>query len=921
MRKKRKALIDNGFISSNGVCFGNDITLRYTKPHESVYFSIARALFALAVSFATMCMFASFILKEPSYAGIFLCCFLSTGLLCVAKVNNKEIRTIAIIFLVLYFLYFVLNYTEVSQGFFCTVSLYLEHAKQPSSMLGTSLNGIHPLDYPELASFFMNFLSSVVSIIVTIACVFRIDFPMLFIITFPLFELGMYHGWEAPLVSVVVLVMGWVILISLHTINQRTNKAGRKNTFAVHEKKHTYYLTSETEKSKVFFVLMRFIALLCAAIFILTILLANLFGHERSETVERYRKRINNFIENFSLEDLGGLFADYDGGFDFFGTKAVGGTNGGKLGDTDGINFNGTTALVVDTAPFKETLYLRGYVAGDYNNNQWDPVTYNKSESFAKKLDAVGVSPQDINYFELTDLTNLLAARGEEGLTADEEISVKVKGASKKFVYAPYASYYTASEQKKDYKMRPYLDSYVKLGSNSYSISYRKPNPDFDSFESVRSAVINDPDAFEKNNTLPSDALESYNSFVKKNYSKVTESEGLRRAYNEIESKYLKGVRSYNDVVVAINMYFSDNNFQYSLEPGKTPKGRDFVDYFLSEQKKGYCSYYASAGVQLLRMFGFQARFVEGYVVLPSLCDQNAESCSIDVTDKCAHAWTEVYFENYGWVCVDFTPGYDNDNPNMTEKEKHPIQTPVDNSSSQIDSSSASDSSSESTPDSSSSPDTSSSPDSSQADPSSSPDSASPGSNSSDQSTSGYIDHRSAPDSSGSGTVTSNIGSDTSIAPYPPQNDHNAFSSAKIIIAAAIMIAAFLAVMLLRRILLIRTRERNCLDGEGIKRLEYILKYSIKYLKLLDLNVGDNITDEQLCDQIHEELAKKDIHIGKELKFLFSVTQDAYMGKHEPSKEELDRAYEYLNYIARIIVKPNLSPVKFISAMLVNCMY
>ena len=213
MRKKRKALIDNGFISSNGVCFGNDITLRYTKPHESVYFSIARALFALAVSFATMCMFASFILKEPSYAGIFLCCFLSTGLLCVAKVNNKEIRTIAIIFLVLYFLYFVLNYTEVSQGFFCTVSLYLEHAKQPSSMLGTSLNGIHPLDYPELASFFMNFLSSVVSIVVTIACVFRIDFPMLFIITFPLFELGMYHGWEAPLVSVVVLVMGWVILI------------------------------------------------------------------------------------------------------------------------------------------------------------------------------------------------------------------------------------------------------------------------------------------------------------------------------------------------------------------------------------------------------------------------------------------------------------------------------------------------------------------------------------------------------------------------------------------------------------------------------------------------------------------------------------------------------------------------------------
>ncbi len=920
MKKKRKALIDNGFISSNGVCFGNDIALRYTKPHESVYFDIARALFALAVSFAAMCMFASFILKQPSYAGLFLCCALPIGLLCVVRVKNKEFKTIGIIFLVLYFMYFALNYKEVSLGFYSTVSLYLEHAKQPSSILGTALSGISPIDYPELASFFLNLLASVVSVIVTISCVFRIDFPLLFIITFPLFELGMYHGWEAPLVSVVVLVMGWVILISLHTINQRTNKAGRKNTFAVHEKKHTYYLTSETEKSKVFFVLMRFIAMLCAAIFIITIILANLFGHERSEKVDRYRKQINNFVNNFSLEDLGGLFADYDGGFDFFGTKAVGGTNGGKLGDTDGINFNGTTALVVDTAPFKETLYLRGYVAGDYNDNQWDPVEYDSSEKFAKGLDGVGVCPQDINYFELTDLTNLLSAQGENGLTSEEEIRIKVKGASKKFVYAPYASYYTASEQKKDYKMRPYYDSYVKLGSKNYSITYRKPNPDFESFNSVQNAIISNPNALERNKTLPEDALERYSSFVKKKYSKVTESNGLKKAYNEIERNYLNGNRDYNSVVVAINSYFSDNNFKYSLEPGKTPKGRDFVDYFLSEQKKGYCSYYASAGVQLLRMFGFQARFVEGYVVLPSLCDQNAESCSIDVTDKCAHAWTEVYFENYGWVCVDFTPGYDNDNPNMTEKEKHPIETPIDDSS-QGDSSSLNESSSESTPDNSSSApdDTSSSPESSQNSSSSSPDSASPDSNST--STNGYIDHRSLPDSSGGGTVMSTTESGASVAPYPPQNNSSGFSSAKMIIAVVIITLAFLAVMLLRRILLIKTRERNCFDGEPMQRLEYILKYSIKYLKLLDLKVGDNITDSQLCDQIHAELAEREIHIGKELKFLFSVTQDAYMGKHEPSEEELDRAYEYLNYIARIIVKPNLSPVKYITAVLVNCMY
>ena len=100
-----------------------------------------------------------------------------------------------------------------------------------------------------------------------------------------------------------------------------------------------------------------------------------------------------------------------------------------------------------------------------------------------------------------------------------------------------------------------------------------------------------------------------------------------------------------------------------------------------------------------------------------------------------------------------------------------------------------------------------------------------------------------------------------------------------------------------------------------------MLKYSIKYLKLLDLDISDNITDMQLCDELHDALAEKDIHIGKELRFLFSVTQDAYMGNHEPDEEELKKAYEYLNYIAHIIVKPQLSIIKRFTTMFVNAMY
>ena len=40
---------------------------------------------------------------------------------------------------------------------------------------------------------------------------------------------------------------------------------------------------------------------------------------------------------------------------------------------------------------------------------------------------------------------------------------------------------------------------------------------------------------------------------------------------------------------------------EYTLSPGTTPEGRDFVDYFLFENQKAYRVHFASAAVALLR--------------------------------------------------------------------------------------------------------------------------------------------------------------------------------------------------------------------------------------------------------------------------------------------------------------------------------
>jgi hypothetical protein len=88
------------------------------------------------------------------------------------------------------------------------------------------------------------------------------------------------------------------------------------------------------------------------------------------------------------------------------------------------------------------------------------------------------------------------------------------------------------------------------------------------------------------------------------------------------------------------------------------------VDYFLFDGKEGYCDYYASAMVVMLRAVGIPARMVVGYTPgqpvrgpedmnNPDLLMQGAavmEPTRYRVEERNGHAWPEVYFPTYGWI-------------------------------------------------------------------------------------------------------------------------------------------------------------------------------------------------------------------------------------------------------------------------------
>ncbi len=97
---------------------------------------------------------------------------------------------------------------------------------------------------------------------------------------------------------------------------------------------------------------------------------------------------------------------------------------------------------------------------------------------------------------------------------------------------------------------------------------------------------------------------------------------------------------------------------RYNIDPGSLPRGMDPVEFFLGENRQGYCMHFATAGALLLRSLGVPARLVSGYVVQPRQFQQTHEGYRASVKDDAAHAWVEIWLEGAGWMPVEMTPGY-----------------------------------------------------------------------------------------------------------------------------------------------------------------------------------------------------------------------------------------------------------------------
>jgi transglutaminase-like putative cysteine protease len=136
-------------------------------------------------------------------------------------------------------------------------------------------------------------------------------------------------------------------------------------------------------------------------------------------------------------------------------------------------------------------------------------------------------------------------------------------------------------------------------------------------------------------------AGQDYPKWVTDRYLQLPDT--LSPQFRGLATRLADGQKTPYDVAQNVTDYLRTEITYSESIPAPTP-GTDLMDWFLFSWKSGFCNYYATAEVLLLRSAGIPARMAVGYA-------QGAPSNGeFMVRGRDIHAWPEVFFPGIGWV-------------------------------------------------------------------------------------------------------------------------------------------------------------------------------------------------------------------------------------------------------------------------------
>lgn len=486
----------------------------------------------------------------------------------------------------------------------------------------------YKVDLAALSSLNTTLATSVLGVFLSLGVTYfnkdRVRFGMLMLLTFPFFEIGAAFGCVPPYYAFAILLSGWTAAFAIFA----SSLVGRRKK----DKKQRN--TKQTKAVGIGAV----VAVITLLAFLGCNTLLTLGGYTRDNGTKDLRLAIkegfNNIYDLITGEDHDASMKD------------------GKLYKLGDRNVKNRVHLTVTTSGFENGVnhYVKGYVGAKYTGNEFVAFdNYAKYEDMYNAFKSYNLYPQQMTGAALQSIVD--AGEDGSGMLFQAKNSVTISNLRRKKTYAyTFDNTYFPTEFNYNYDLTARPPSSSKYSYTSYMSST--------SYININLSPLYFTDEYQQLRGM-------YNEYVKKEYLQLPEN----NAYLKNMVKPLVA-NAYDDFGIAdqIRKYLKENTVCTDYV-GDLPAGRDFVNYFLMDNKKGYSAHYAATATLMLRAAGVPARYVEGFVLTYEDNIKHLESNAkgeyeIDLTDKEAHAWVEIYSKNYGWISVEVTPGFYSGNLN-----------------------------------------------------------------------------------------------------------------------------------------------------------------------------------------------------------------------------------------------------------------
>ncbi|MBO7394822.1 MAG: hypothetical protein J6U16_01730 [Ruminococcus sp.] len=713
------------------------------------------------------------------------------------------------------------------------------------------------------------------------------------LVSFPVLEIGLYNGMKVSVFWGMLLVGYWFALFSMTTIDIGEYSGGSGGFV----RKENLFFPKRQMRLKVTEKCGVMVMIEVLTITILTAGAMKALDYKRSDEINRKRSDVRDAVSSFTIDDITGSVSNITSAFGFTFT-----TDTHKLGNVDRLRYKDTTDLVVTVSDrFYGAIYLKDFTGVKYSSDEW--TTFSDSVYNDKLFDnfkKYSIYPQDLPYtmnhlifpynddYTIKIKSNLHGNRsfapygtssiGISEYNRDKDVvSKKENGSEFRYQFTPYSPDDVIPALSKPVRMVCYPDriyddelrgTISKYCTDNGLMSNGDDHFLLNSYLNVQPTYYYD----HAESLLPQIIAGQYEEFVYRNYLQVPDTVEME----EIRNEFAPLLTRQNESKTATEQFaildaLRDkvaSMVEYSLTPGRTPNNRDFVNYFLLENHKGYCTHYASAGVILARMAGIPARYATGYVIVGDDFDEAYQhpalhTYQIDVKDNRSHAWVEVYISGYGWVPYEFTAGYSQQSIDTT-----PTTTATDSAETTADTTTTT-----------AVPETTT-----------------------DVTTDTRALHNSTT-AQNTTTAATTAGATTAVSTggfgkgrgggfhitIPP--------AVKYTIYTFLLAAAFIAAALLRRVLILWLRRKHISEGDPSKRMRYIYGYAEKLLGIMEL--------KREGESRMEYAAKVDRAIGGKLypEGGFTACTDAALraafSEELPDKNEADTHMKFADEFAK----------------------